>query len=482
VEVNISDLTWVPFIYPRGGKSEKTINAYVEALAIGAQFPPIKIQRVFNYTDGNETTEATIILDGIHRWFAFEEMGIKKIAAVEWKDKPLDYEKSKVALLLEAAECNISHGDRLSPSDKKRIARDIASTDPECKWTESALAEKLGVIRQTVNAWISDIRARQKASRNTVILRLSRLGWPQEKISETVGLSQNRVSEIIGNANFGNIDTLLSQGHDMAYIARHYNMDLPLAWALWLEGKTDQEKFKELGWGLRTWDQWNFNECDERFGDDWPGRIPAQLVAHTLFYFTKPGDLVLDPMAGGGVVSDVCMLFERKCQSFDMVTRDNRPEIQHHHWDSQDNDWPITRKADLMFFDPPYYIKKEKAYREKATEEIPSISSYTKEEYENFLKGFFLLAHKKSKATARMAFLNADWRDFESTSALKEKPDNSITIFDYHRILSKTGWEVTHRIECPLSSERLTGNQVQKMQDQRILGTIGRSLLIAKRS
>ena len=43
----VSDLTWDQFIYPRGGKSDKTINAYVEALAIGAQFPPIKIQRVF---------------------------------------------------------------------------------------------------------------------------------------------------------------------------------------------------------------------------------------------------------------------------------------------------------------------------------------------------------------------------------------------------------------------------------------------------
>ena len=105
------------------------------------------------------------------------------------------------------------------------------------KWTEAALAQELGVIQQTINTWISDIRARQKASRNTVILRLSRLAcppsfwraWPQEKISEAVGLSQNRVSEIIGNTNFGNIDNLLSQGHDMDYIARHYNMDLPLA-------------------------------------------------------------------------------------------------------------------------------------------------------------------------------------------------------------------------------------------------------------
>ena len=140
-----------------------------------------------------------------------------------------------------------------------------------------------------------------------------------------------------------------------------------------MEGKTDQEKFKELGWGLRTWDQWNFNECDERFGDDWParlmagrpGRIPAQLVAHTLYYFTKPGDLVLDPMAGGGVVPDVCLLFERKCQSFDMATRDNRPEIQYHHWNTQDDDWPITKRPDLIFFDPPYFSKKRRTSRKK---------------------------------------------------------------------------------------------------------------------
>jgi len=58
--------------------------------------------------------------------------------------------------------------------------------------------------------------------------RMLRLGWTQGKISETIGLSQNRVSEIIGNTNFGNIDNL---------------------------------------------------------------------VAHTLFYFTKPGDLILDPWA-----------------------------------------------------------------------------------------------------------------------------------------------------------------------------------------
>ncbi len=220
MEVKISDLTYESSIYPRGGKNEKTVEAYAEALTIGAHFPPIKIQRVFNYPNGNKKTEATLILDGLHRWFAFKECGLKEIPAIEWKKEPLDYEKNKVALLLESAACNISHGDRLSSGDKKRIARDIASTDPECIWTESALAEKLGVIQQTVNTWISDIRARQKVGRDTTIIRLNRLGWTQEKISETVGLSQNRVSEIIGNTNFGNIDNLLSQGRDVEYIAR----------------------------------------------------------------------------------------------------------------------------------------------------------------------------------------------------------------------------------------------------------------------
>ncbi len=47
----------------------------------------------------------------------------------------------------------------------------------------------------------------------------------------------------------------------MEYIAGHYNVDLALAWALRLEGKTDQEKFAELNWGLPTWDLWNWNDC-----------------------------------------------------------------------------------------------------------------------------------------------------------------------------------------------------------------------------
>ena len=45
------------------------------------------------------------------------------------------------------------------------------------------MAEKLGVIRQTVNTWISDIRARQRSGREIVIIRLNRLACPPSFLS-----------------------------------------------------------------------------------------------------------------------------------------------------------------------------------------------------------------------------------------------------------------------------------------------------------
>ena len=79
-------------------------------------------------------------------------------------------------------------------------------------------------------------------------------------------------------------------------------------WSIALEGKSDLDRFKALNRGLRAWDLWNWNDCDKRFGDDWParhrersgeaggpGRIPAQMIAHILYYFSDQNDLVFDP-------------------------------------------------------------------------------------------------------------------------------------------------------------------------------------------
>ena len=142
-------------------------------------------------------------------------------------------------------------------------------------------------------------------------------------------------------ANLPNGD--LSSGLTISQVAARHAWSEPMLWSLALEGKDDQICFKNLGWGLRTWDLWNFNDCDPRFGDDWPGRIPAQMIGHILFYFSNPGDLIFDPMAGGGVTAGTCLALCRRCWSLDMEDhQDQRPEIEPYYWDMKNKNWKNT--------------------------------------------------------------------------------------------------------------------------------------------
>jgi len=52
------------------------------------------------------------------------------------------------------------------------------------------------------------IRAGQKASRDSKIIKLSRLGWTQEKIAGAVGIDRSVVSRIVQNTIFGASNTL----------------------------------------------------------------------------------------------------------------------------------------------------------------------------------------------------------------------------------------------------------------------------------
>jgi hypothetical protein len=78
-------------------------------------------------------------------------------------------------------------------------------------------------------------------------------------------------------------------------VADRFNLPLILVHAIDLHGRDDVERMKRLSITLQPYDVWNFSRCDDLFGQDWPGRIPGQLIAHVLYFFTQPGDVVLDP-------------------------------------------------------------------------------------------------------------------------------------------------------------------------------------------
>ena len=83
-----------------------------------------------------------------------------------------------------------------------------------------------------------------------------------------------------------------------------------------------------------------------------------------------------------------------------------------------------------------------------------SISNLSKDRYLAFFKSFLKLAFDHAKPTTRLAFLNADWRNFQSVSALDEDERSSILITNYAQIMSDAGWKITQYIDCPMSSQR----------------------------
>jgi hypothetical protein len=185
-----------------------------------------------------------------------------------------------------------------------------------------------------------------------------------------------------------------------------------------------------------------------------------------------------DPMAGGGVTPDTCLAMGRRCWAFDMKDRpDTRPEIEPFTWgisSDQQFSWPVSakEKPDLIIFDPPYFDKKAADYDKK------SISGLPKKEYLAFLKAFFVLLKQNAKKTTRMAFINADWRNFQNTPAAEERYKGGILIDDYLDILKKTGWYHTHIIQAPMSTQRFNAGVVSAMQKKNILGVISRYVIV----
>ena len=106
--------------------------------------------------------------------------------------------------------------------------------------------------------------------------------------------------------------------------------------------------------------------------------------------------------------------------------------------------------------------------------------SHWQTKYEN-VKNVPHYHREHSKTNARIAFLNADWREFRGKSAMDEDPKQSILLSDYIKLLKRSGWEITHIIDCPMSSQRFKPNQVSRMQKNRILGIVRRSLIIGKK-
>ena len=467
--MKLDEIVWEKDIYPRQNKSQKTIDSYVEALGLGAIFPPVEVQRVSNYSSNGESPhDAILITDGVHRWSAYQEAKAETIEVIEWQPGiSLDYPTQKFDLKLRGAEKNLEHGDRLKGDDKMALAREIAEADPGKRYTEEMIAKKLGVAQNTVGKWVEDIRASQTANRDSIIHRLVRLGWIQEEIADKTGIDRSRVSQIVNFSNIAKINNFFYEDKKPPHwIAEHFGLDLLTTWSYILDGQSDAKRFELFGLGsIQPYDVWTFQGVHQFLGGQHPGRIPGQLIAHVMYFFTQPNDIVIDPMVGGGTTLDVALVMGRRCYGYDIDHRHNRPDIIHH--DMLQDGWPDRlKKADLIFWDPPYYRKKDDQYIEG------SISKLPRPDYLNFFTKALEEAREVVNKKTKLAFLMSDWDD-------NTNKEDGIFIWDYADILRKSGWKLTRQIQCPLTTQQVHPDIILKFRESRRLARLERYLIMA---
>ena len=477
--IDINAIHYDKDIYPRKQHSNKTVNDYAESILSGAKFPEIELQQVqYNGEVKN------VLVDGWHRWKAYEQVSkqgdlfanaddFKSIGYVYWKpDEVIDSENvvNMLLLKLRAAEANKGHGDRLKTDEKRLLAEETAEKTPKEEITQKKIADSLGVTQKTISNWIAHIRGRQNAGRDATILRLSMLGWTQEEIGEKVGITKGRVSQVFNNIPISKIkqetQSFLEQGKSMEWIADHYSLDMPLLWATRLQEKSDLERMEEVNFPIRPYDVWNFANCHKLCGIDYPGRIPGQIVANVLYFYTQPGDLVIDPMAGGGTIIDVCLLMNRHCYGYDVSPTEERNDILHLDFAKE---LPAkSEKANLLFLDPPYFKKKEKEYPEG------SISALNKQEYLKFFADMFSNTYQAMKEGSYLVLLMSNYDD---TGNL----DESIWIWDYVHLMTKAGWQVVREIQCPIPNQVIHPDTINKFTAGKKLARLGRSLIVTRK-
>jgi hypothetical protein len=213
------------------------------------------------------------------------------------------------------------------------------------------------------------------------------------------------------------------------------------------------------------YDVWLFRH-DRAFGIPHPGSIPPSIVAHTLHYFTSPGALVVDPMAGGGTVLDVCHAMHRRCLAYDLEP--SRPEISHS--DIRTGFPEETANCDLIFCDPPYFTMLANAYS------ADSVANASLHEWVEFLQDLTHHAFSALRPGGYFALLLA----CQTEKDLPPEHGYLDHVFIGYIAAMRAGFLPERRISCPMDGAYVPQQVRRARMEGRMLGQV-RDLLIVRK-
>jgi hypothetical protein len=242
------------------------------------------------------------------------------------------------------------------------------------------------------------------------------------------------------------------------------------SWVARLEGKTDLDRFAMFGKAEyqndapRVYNVWNFMQLDPRLGQKHPGQIPGQIAMNVLYYYTKPGDMVIDPMAGGGSTIDACKVMGRRCIAFDIVpVRDDITK-----WNIyKEKALPQTaQNGNLVMLDPPYSFLNAAHY-----DKINSLSALSTDEFIQAMEIIGQVCNDNLVLGGHVALVMEGITD-ENHEFFLDFSARCIPIFE------SIGFKQKERISVPMPSAIKSALDVHRFKKKKMLLNINRDLII----
>jgi hypothetical protein len=407
IKIKTTDVRLVKELYPRLSEDNAAIERYRASIDL---LPPIVIAR-----DG-------ILVDGFHRWQAHQREGLSEINAIHLGNL------SDIEILKESMIRNAQHGVQLSAKDKKHDAARLYITlvgTPDERYEE--ISQLLSITLGTAKKYCAEARQNEVE---------------QQKIKAWDMWLDCR--------NYREIATELD-GPDEDTVGR------------WISAKRNEFRNADAPNSRQHFDIWNFTKSDS--DSTYFGQMPPQIVENLLWFYTEPGQIVVDPFAGGGTTIKVAKEMGRRVWSSDIAP--STPMLPIHEHNILDG-WPADapKQADFILLDPPYW---KQAF----------------ERYGN---------HSQNLGNMSLDDFYAAWTTIIKTCAAHIAPKGRIayiisptqcedgSVVDHATDMLEACWKaylkVERRIIVPYSTQQATGQQVTWARENRRLLKLYRDLVI----
>ncbi len=406
-QIKVAEIEFVKELYPRLREDDAAIERYRSALD---KLPPITIAR------------GHVLVDGFHRWQAHKREGVSVIDAEDLGNL------TDAEIVRESITRNASHGQQLSAADKKRLAGQLwitfAHLDGDRK---SEIATLLSVSERSIENWTKDARASEKEKQQARAWDLWLDCKTQQEIAVEMGVDQKTISNWVGET---------AKLRDF------------------LEPPTSRQHF----------DIWSFQSAD---GDSsYFGRMPPQIVENLLWLYTEPGDIVVDPFAGGGTTIDVAKAMGRRVWASDL--HPSTPTLPIHEHDIVTG-WPKSApaKAKLVLLDPPYWRQAAGRY----SDDPRCLGNLDLETFMGAWRETLKVCSQHLEPGGVIAFIVSPARDETG-----EVVDLALAMCKAYAIL-----DVKRRIIVPYQTQQATGQQVEWARENKDLLVLFRDLIVMER-